>query len=278
MKLTFWRQWALHKKLHIFEWALSSVLFFLLGELFTFFRYSEIVFYFSAFMGFMTMIYFVAQEQVIHSKIIAIQSGRRSVWRQKVKYHHKNYGRYTAIQIYQAKLFEMTRYAYVIKLFFKNAWWGLNKSFQFIGIVFLSMIMMLIFSWIWYPDVIHSAFISLFYKDNDMFIKAFIYQWFNVGVIMAIIVLFPSTFISRQSHGEKLLQKAVAEHLRNDRQAKISNKVYQEKLITNLIYSPDRVYDWEIRSLSEQDISYIKEKSPEFMDHIRSSGVRYVEK
>lgn len=268
MKLTFWRQWALHKKLHIFEWALSAILYFSLGELFTFFRHGEIVFSLAAFIGFMTMIYFVAQEQEIHSKIIAIQNGRRSVWNQKVKYHHENYGRYTTIQIYQAKLFEMTRYAYVIKLFFKNAWWGLNKSFQFIGIVTLVMILMLAYNWIWHPDLVYSAFIYWFYNDNNSIVNVFFDRWFNIGVVMAIIVLFPSTFIPRQSHGEKLLKKAVAEKLKNNHKEKISKKVYQEKLIINLRYFPERVYDWEIKNMSEQDISFINEKAPEFMNKI----------
>lgn len=272
MKATFWNQMMAHKKLHALELVLSAVLYVFFCELSTVFLYSEVTVPIGLVMGLLTMVYFVLQEQDIQSKIVAMRKDKRRTWTKKIQFEGKSYGRYNTLQIREAELSEITRYSYIIVLFFKNISWAVKKAFQFGGVIAFVILVMGAYTWGNHPVLMHTDFLNWMKTGNVDPINTMVRKWSSIGFIVALITLWKSTFAPRRSTGEIMLEEAVAKKLREDRNHKIYGMVYREKLAIKLKYMPDKLEKFELENLSEQDAFVLKQRHPEIVNKIQIAG------
>lgn len=273
MKATFWNQLMAHKKLHALELVLSAVLYVFFGELSTVFLYSEVTVPIGLVMGLLTMVYFVLQEQDIQSKIVAEKKDKRRKWTKKVQFEGKSYGRYSTLQIRETELSEITSYSYIIVLFFKNISWVIKKAFQFVGVIVFVILVMGAYTWGNHPVLMHTDFLNWMKTGNVDAINTMVRKWSSIGLMVALIMLWKSTFAPRPSTGEIMLEEAVAKKLRDDRNHKIYGMVYREKLAIKIKYMPEKLEKFELENLSEKDALVLKKKNPEIMHKIGSERI-----
>lgn len=271
MEQTFLRQLASHKKLHAFEFILSSLMFGFLFGCPTLFRYPYVVLAVAAAMGFLTVLYFVTQEHSCAQHIFRLQRNPSIMWSEKIYVEDKYYGRYSSLQIRAAELSVLTSYSYIVRLFFTNFWWGLGKIFQFVGIMAIVAIALGVREWFVHPVLIHSYITSWLNTDHTHMIDVLLRKWASIGEITALVFLWPSTFAgSDKSHGDKLREKRVAKILTENRWSQRHSVVYREKMDIRLRYLPDKLSQWELDHLSEHDTITLKHYHPDMSVRVHS--------
>lgn len=270
---TFLRQTLAHKKLHALEFILSTVLFCLFVEMVTVFQYNAVVLSVSMCFGFLTTLFFIEQEYDRNHRLFEFKKNSGGTWVHWLRIDGRNYGRYTSTQVRQAELEILTDFGYIIHLFFSKAWWVYGKLLQYVGIVMLTVGVMLAYTWKMHPAMVHSDVLSWIHTGNISSITLLFRHWISCGMMVAFVFLWPSTFMPRESMGETLLRKRVAEQLQDQRRAKVGNMAYQESVNIRARYTPEKLNTYELAIISKQDNLTLTQNHHEVLEKTQKTGM-----
>ncbi|MBU2768059.1 hypothetical protein HAP94_18235 [Acidithiobacillus ferrivorans] len=259
-KPTFWRQLLAHPKLHLAEYALSSLFFSAVGYLLTDFSYGGWVIAFSAVLGLFPTLSFVLEELDFSTRInyFLNNPSAPSADRWKLTVDGKSYGSYTSLEKNEARLSVIVDPFYVFSRLFGTVKWLTTLGARIMILSLIAAAVMANMDWIHHQAAFHTALIA-YMAGKPHALMVMIHEWEAPSFPIALALYFYAWIKSNGTFSDvDTFDKKVAEILLDERKSKSRHMVYAEQFQLKVKFKPESLAPWELQRLPRDQVLEIE--------------------